>query len=95
MRPPTSTVGPEHQHTFTTLKGSFKAWAADRDQDALAVLRMGDMRLDSLFELGLVGALIAGHASANVGRRYGTHEMPLLKVLVDRTNQLKFPSWKS
>jgi hypothetical protein len=56
MRPPTSTVGPEHQHTFTTLKGSFKAWAADHDQDALAVLRMGDMRLDSLFELGLVGA---------------------------------------
>jgi integrase len=67
MVPPTSTVDPESVHTFTTLRNSFQAWAADHDHDALAVFRMGDARLDSLFELGLVGSFFVALETQNIG----------------------------
>jgi hypothetical protein len=37
---------------------------------------------------------IAGHASANVGRRYGTHELPTLKHEIDKIKyEVRIPKW--
>jgi integrase len=67
MATPTSSVGAVAMHTFETLRVSFQAWAANHDRDALAVFRMGDFRLDSLFELGLVGAFFTALEAQNIG----------------------------
>ena len=37
---------------------------------------------------------IAGHASANVGRRYGIHELPTLKREIDKIKyDMRIPKW--
>ena len=43
-------------HSFVILRNAFLDWAHENDRDAYAVFHMGDTRLDSLFECGLIGS---------------------------------------
>jgi integrase len=43
-------------HTFAILRKMFRDWAEQHDPDAAAVFVMSDIRLDQLFELGLIGS---------------------------------------
>jgi len=58
MRPelPVPTTVAHSSHTFAILRSRFRLWAKEYDKDALAVFQMGDLRMDSLFELGLIGS---------------------------------------
>jgi integrase len=54
--PSVPTINRRTSHPFVKIRSMFLAWAAEHDRDAHAVYHMGDIRLDSLFECGLVGS---------------------------------------
>lgn len=54
--PTMATMEYPHGHIFIYLQQSFLAWAEYHDPDAAAVFKMGDTRLDQLFECGIVAA---------------------------------------
>ena len=53
-------------HTFVLLRNMFLAWARANDPDAAAVFSMGDVRLDPLFENGLIGSYFVALESQKI-----------------------------